>query len=105
MGVRSGEREASTASGQTIERARGIGREIARALNGLGFRATSSVRSWSSSNIEELRRLPKTSAILGIVIREGGTASEAAKHVVDYGAEVTHVGDHVVVLEVVEHLQ
>jgi uroporphyrinogen-III synthase len=91
-----------TASEQTIERARGIGRAITEALSGLGFRANSSVRTWSSSNIEELRRLPKNSAILGIVVHEGGRAFDAAPHVADFGAEIAHVGDNVIVLEVAE---
>ncbi|MFL6284494.1 MAG: hypothetical protein ACJ74Q_15220 [Pyrinomonadaceae bacterium] len=93
---------AAPASEQTIERARGIGREITEALGRRGFRANSSVRSWSASNIEELRRLPRNSGLLGIIIHEGGSAADAAPHVTGYGAEVAYVGDHVIILEVTE---
>lgn len=91
-----------TASAETIERARRIGREITEALSGHGFKTNSSVRTWSASNVEELRRLPKTSAILGLIFTGGGKPSVAAPHVTGYGAQVVIVGDGVIVLEVAE---
>jgi hypothetical protein len=91
-----------TASAETIERARRIGREITGALSEHGFKTNSSVRTWSASNVEELRRLPKTSAILGLIFTGGGKPSDAAPHVTGYGAQVVIVGDGVIVLEVAE---
>ena len=91
-----------TASEETIERARGIGRELKEALGRRGFRAGLSVRTWSSHNVEALRRLPKSSAILGITILEGGRAADAAPHVSGFGADVVLVGEGVIVLEVAE---
>ncbi|HEU4594933.1 MAG TPA: hypothetical protein VFS10_07165, partial [Pyrinomonadaceae bacterium] len=85
-----------------IERARRIGREIAEALKGRGFKVNPSIRTWSSSNVDELRRLPKSSAILGLVFSGGGKPSDAAPHVTGYEAEVVIVGDGVIVLEVAE---
>ena len=43
------DKEATTASGETVERARRIGRQITEALKGHGVKANSTVRTWSAA--------------------------------------------------------
>lgn len=96
------DKEATTASGETVERARRMGRQITEALKGHGVKANSTVRAWSAGNVEELRRLPRTSALLGLIFLESARPADAAPHVTGFGAEIVLVGDGVIVLEVAE---